>query len=64
MGGGAEFKNLRNFVEVVSSNPLKFPKYSNTSSVGFKDSNEILLSLDFGKEIESGKIFNRSDIDS
>ena len=48
---------------IVSSNPLKFPKDSDTSSIVFKDSNEILLSLDFGKVIESGEIFNRDDID-
>ena len=55
---------MRNFIEAASSDPLKFRKDSNTSSVVFKDRNETLLHLDFGKEIESGKFLNRNNVES
>ena len=61
--GRQTFINLRNFVEAVPSNPSKFPKDSNAPTIACKDSEEILLSLDFGQKIESGQIFNRNDID-
>ena len=60
--GRSEFNKLRNFVEIVSNNPSKFPKDSNISSIVFKGNDEILLSINFEKEIEPGKIFNINDI--
>ena len=61
--GRPEFNNLRKFVELVSNDPSKFPKDSNMSSIVFKDNDETLLSIDFGKEIESGNTFNSNDVD-
>ena len=53
---------MRNFVEEVPDDPSKFLKDSNAPKIAHEDSDEMLLSFNFGKQFESGKILNRNDI--
>ena len=55
------FHNLRNVTELKSNDLSTFPKNSNVSTIEHSD--KTLLSLDFVKELESSRIFNRNCVD-
>ena len=60
--GWKEFINLRNFYEEVTNDPSNFLKDSNVPTIVHEDSDEMLISFNFGKKIESGNIFNRNNV--
>ena len=59
----SKFYNLRNFINKVLNNLLKFINNSSISTIVYENSNKILLLIDFVQKIESYYIFNRNDID-
>ena len=59
--GWPKFVNLRNFSEVVPSNPSTFLMESSAPAIVRKENNEIRLPLNFGSKVESAKVFNSSD---